>query len=219
VVNAGLQDTRPGTAMEVRRPSGPIRVLGGLTQVEVKTGMASTDTEQDQVIESRRQQIREHSDRRRPRRRIELVRPSMTRRWLRVPVPTPRSKREAADRQPGSWWLHRLGKATAHAGAGLLAAGAVFGWTVVGAVTEYPAWWQTVLYSVSASITVVMVFAIQHTQARQQSATQRKLDELLRALPAADNRLIATEGAPDDELKALAELNDRDRDHAHIPHR
>jgi len=187
--------------------------------VEVKTGMASTDTEQDQVIESRRQQIREHSDRRRPRRRIELVRPSMTRRWLRVPVPTPRSKREAADRQPGSWWLHRLGKATAHAGAGLLAAGAVFGWTVVGAVTEYPAWWQTVLYSVSASITVVMVFAIQHTQARQQSATQRKLDELLRALPAADNRLIATEGAPDDELKALAELNDRDRDHAHIPHR
>ena len=37
--------------------------------------MASTDTEQDQVIESRRQQIREHSDRRRPRRRIELVRP------------------------------------------------------------------------------------------------------------------------------------------------
>ncbi len=58
-----------------------------------------------------------------------------------------------------------------------------------------------------------------NTQARQQSATQRKLDELLRALPAADNRLIATEGAPDDELKALAELNDRDRDHAHIPHR
>ena len=181
--------------------------------------MASTDTEQDQVIELRRQQIREHSDRRRPRRRIELVRPSMTRRWLRVPVPTPRSKREAADRQPGSWWLHRLGKATAHAGAGLLAAGAVSGWTVVGAVTEFPAWWQTVLYSVSASITVVMVFAIQHTQARQQSATQRKLDELLRALPAADNRLIATEGAPDEELKALAELNDRDRDHAHIPHR
>jgi len=28
--------------------------------------MASTDTERDQVIESRRQQIREHSDRRRP---------------------------------------------------------------------------------------------------------------------------------------------------------
>jgi len=53
-----------------------------------------------------------------------------------------------------------------------------------------------------------MVFAIQHTQARQESATQRKLDELLRALPAADNRLIAVEQGPDAELEALI---DRDR--------
>jgi hypothetical protein len=32
-----------------------------------------------------------------------------------------------------------------------------------------------------------MVFVIQHTQARHQAATQRKLDEIVRALPEADN--------------------------------
>ena len=47
-----------------------------------------------------------------------------------------------------------------------------------------------------------MVFVIQHTQARHQAATQRKLDEILRALPEADNTLLALEHASDDELRA-----------------
>ncbi len=88
----------------------------------------------------------------------------------------------------------------------------VLAWGVVGAITDFPDWWQTWLYAVSASIPLVMVFAIQHTQARQQSATQRKLDELLRAMPTADNRLIAVEEAPDEELEALADLNLADRE-------
>ena len=40
---------------------------------------------------------------------------------------------------------------------------------------------------------------------------QRKLDEILRAVPAADDRLISAEMAPDGELKALAALNLADR--------
>ena len=72
-------------------------------------------------------------------------------------------------------------------------------------------WWETVLYSTTASITVVMVFAIQHTQAREQVVTQRKLDELLRAQPEADDHLIAAEVASDEELEALAHLNTDDR--------
>jgi len=47
-----------------------------------------------------------------------------------------------------------------------------------------------------------MVFVIQHRQSRQQVATQRKLDEILRALPPADNALIALEEASDDALAA-----------------
>jgi low affinity Fe/Cu permease len=47
-----------------------------------------------------------------------------------------------------------------------------------------------------------MVVMIQHTQARYQRATQRKLDEILLAMPAADNALLTLEHASDDELHA-----------------
>jgi low affinity Fe/Cu permease len=107
--------------------------------------------------------------------------------------------------------LHRLGEASAHAGAGLVAAVAVVVWFVVGLAADFPHWWQTALYATSSSVTLVMVFAIQHTQTRQQSATQRKLDELLRSQPTADDSLIAVEEAPDHELHARADLNMADR--------
>ena len=67
------------------------------------------------------------------------------------------------------------------------------------------------MYVTSAAITLVMVFAIQHTQSRQQMATQRKLDELVRSMPTADDRLIAAESASDEELTALGRLNETDR--------
>ncbi len=87
-------------------------------------------------------------------------------------------------------------------------------WVVVGAIEHFPHWWETVLYSTSAGFTLVMVFVIQHTQSRQQLATQRKLDELLRTQPSADDQLIASEDAPDEELHALADLNMVDRQRA-----
>lgn len=71
-----------------------------------------------------------------------------------------------------------------------------------------------VLYSVTGSVTFVMVFVIQHTQERQTSATQRKLDELIRSSVRADNTLIAVEEAPDEHLQALAHLNLADRQQA-----
>lgn len=48
-----------------------------------------------------------------------------------------------------------------------------------------------------SATTLVMVFAIQHTQGREQAASQRKLDELLRALPGAQERFMMLEEAPD----------------------
>jgi len=88
------------------------------------------------------------------------------------------------------------------------------GWVVVGGLVAFPTWWQTVLYSTTASTTFVMVFVIQHTQSRQQSAMHRKLDELLRSANSADNQLIAVEEAAEQELEALADLNLADRDRA-----
>jgi low affinity Fe/Cu permease len=84
----------------------------------------------------------------------------------------------------------------------------VVGWVVVGAFAGFPAWWQITLYSTASSVTVVMVFAIQHTQRREQLVTQRKLDELVRAQPDADNRVVAAESATDAELDELIDAND-----------
>ena len=84
-------------------------------------------------------------------------------------------------------------------------------WLVVGIVTGFPDWWPTILESVAGSVTLIMVFVIQHTQERQTSATQRKLDELIRSSVHADDSLIAVEEAPDEQLQALGHLNLADR--------
>jgi|tagenome__1003787_1003787.scaffolds.fasta_scaffold20294202_1 low affinity Fe/Cu permease len=127
-------------------------------------------------------------------------------------LPTPDPHRRHRTR--GSRVLHQFGDVSSHAGAGLAAAAFVVAWAVVGVISGFPHWWEVVLYAISSSVTLVMVFAIQHTQSRQQQATQRKLDELLRTQPAADDHLIAAEDAPDEELQALADLNMADREEA-----
>jgi low affinity Fe/Cu permease len=50
-----------------------------------------------------------------------------------------------------------------------------------------------------------MVFTIQHTQSREQAATQRKLDELLRALPGAAESLMMLEEAPKEFILEVEE--------------
>jgi low affinity Fe/Cu permease len=105
--------------------------------------------------------------------------------------------------------LHQLGEWSSKASAGVTVACLVAGWFVVGAIVGFPSWWQVTLYSTASSVTVVMVFAIQHTQHREQLVTQRKLDELVRAQPGADNRIVAAETATDAELDRLIEANDR----------
>jgi low affinity Fe/Cu permease len=81
-------------------------------------------------------------------------------------------------------------------------------WFVVGVVSRFPTWWQIALYSTTSAVTVVMVFAIQHTQRREQLVIQRKLDELVRAQPEADDRMIAAEAGTDAELDELIEANE-----------
>jgi low affinity Fe/Cu permease len=75
-------------------------------------------------------------------------------------------------------------------------------WVLISAVFGFPDRLETVFTTLAAATTLIMVFVLQHTQARAQAATQRKLDEILRASPAADNSLVTLEEAPDNELKA-----------------
>lgn len=70
-------------------------------------------------------------------------------------------------------------------------------------VTGFSSEPQYIFITATAAITLVMVFVIQHTQSRQQLALQIKLDELLRALPQADDRFVHIEVGSDDELQEL----------------
>lgn len=84
-------------------------------------------------------------------------------------------------------------------------------WIAISIVAGFPARWETIFQTVVAALTLVMVFVIQHTQQRQQRATQRKLDEMLQALPGTDNSLLTLEHASDEELQATGHQHRRIR--------
>ncbi len=72
---------------------------------------------------------------------------------------------------------------------------------IVGAVLRFSAGWIAAFEIGTSSATLMMVLVIQHTQGREQAATQRKLDELLRALPEAQSGLMMLEEASDDTIR------------------
>jgi len=75
----------------------------------------------------------------------------------------------------------------------------------IGAGLGFPAKWVASFEVSVSAVTLVMVFAIQHTQAREQAATQRKLDELIRALPGASEKLMMLEEAPKEVMREVEE--------------
>nr|WP_230209284.1 low affinity iron permease family protein [Tetrasphaera sp. HKS02] len=105
-------------------------------------------------------------------------------------------------RHPGSRVLHWLDRTASRPAVGLAVVSAVGAWVVFSAVYEFPSRLELVFQTMVSAVTLAMVFVLQHTQAREQTATQRKLDELLRALPEADNAMVTLEEAPDAELDA-----------------
>jgi low affinity Fe/Cu permease len=113
-----------------------------------------------------------------------------------------RSDEQVEQRHPGSRVLHALDRWAARPTLALGAVAAVVVWVLISAIFGFPARLETVFMTLAAATTLIMVFVIQHAQARAQAATQRKLDEILRTSPGADNSLITLEEAPDNELKA-----------------
>lgn len=107
-------------------------------------------------------------------------------------------------RSPASLLLFRADRYASRPRVALLVVGAAAVWLIVSIVVGFPARWETIFQTVVSAFTLAMVFVIQHTQARHQRATQRKLDEILLAIPDADNALLTLEHASDDELHAAA---------------
>jgi len=96
--------------------------------------------------------------------------------------------------------LHWVGELTSRASAAVVATVAVLIFILVSVIEGFPGNWQMVFSTVVNSIVLVMLFVIQHTQSRQQTALQLKLDELIRASPNADDLLVHIENAEDAEL-------------------
>jgi low affinity Fe/Cu permease len=86
-------------------------------------------------------------------------------------------------------------------------------------IQDFPGHWVAAFEISVSSLTLIMVFAIQHTQGREQAATQRKLDELIRAMPGADESLMMLEEAPQHTMLKIEDeqrdvrLNSTDTDH------
>ena len=79
----------------------------------------------------------------------------------------------------------------------------IVAWIVTGPMFHYSDTWQLVINTATTIITFLMVFIIQNTQNRDTRAIQLKLDELLRGVHGARNRLVALETLTDEELDDL----------------
>jgi low affinity Fe/Cu permease len=111
---------------------------------------------------------------------------------------------DCRDQRPlASRFLHLLGELSASSTAGLLAAVISAGFLLAALAAPRATPWLTAFEALAAAVTLVMVFALQHTQARQQVALQRKLDEILRVLPGADAGLLHVESASPAQLQQL----------------
>ena len=99
-----------------------------------------------------------------------------------------------------SRFLRWLGEATSRAGAAIAVALVLLIFLIILGIEGFPTTWLTTFGAIADVITLIMLFVIQHTQSRHQLVLQLKLDELIRANPRADDRVVKLEIAPDDEL-------------------
>jgi low affinity Fe/Cu permease len=107
-------------------------------------------------------------------------------------------------RHPASRLLHGMDWLASQSWIAVTVVGLDLLWVAFSARFEFPTRLETVFQTMVAAVTLAMVFVIQHTQSRQQAVTQRKLDEILQALPDADKSLITLETAPDVALREAA---------------
>jgi low affinity Fe/Cu permease len=96
----------------------------------------------------------------------------------------------------------------------IVAIGIIVIWALTGHVFHYSDTWQLIINTGTTIVTFLMVFLIQNTQNRDAKAVHLKLDELIRALKGARNKLVDLEKLSDDELKTLEEQFTRMREHA-----
>jgi low affinity Fe/Cu permease len=83
-------------------------------------------------------------------------------------------------------------------------------WAASGPIFRFSETWQLIINTGTTIVTFLMVFLIQNTQNRDGAAMQAKLDELIHAVRAADERFIGIEHMTEKDLdKILSEVEGR----------
>jgi low affinity Fe/Cu permease len=106
----------------------------------------------------------------------------------------------SALRQRLSHILQRFDEIISHVATATVVSVVLVAFIISLAITGFPLRWQTGFSTVSNAIVIMLLFAVKHTQDRQQTALQLKLDELIRSTPAADDHLVQIERADEREL-------------------
>jgi low affinity Fe/Cu permease len=78
-------------------------------------------------------------------------------------------------------------------------------WAASGPFFHYSDGWQLVINTGTTIVTFLMVFVLNNAQSRDTSAMNSKLDALIIALEAADNRVIGLEFKPESDAKAISD--------------
>jgi low affinity Fe/Cu permease len=109
--------------------------------------------------------------------------------------------------QKSSWSFAEIAKQTSgFAGSSIAFAGAcgvILLWAITGPLFGFSDTWQLIINTGTTIVTFLMVFLVQNTQNRDARALHLKLDELLRSLHAARNRLIDLENCTDEEIEQI----------------
>ncbi len=110
---------------------------------------------------------------------------------------------------PTPSWFSRFAHHTAHAAgkpaAFTLGVAIIVVWLATGPVFHYSDTWQLIINTGTTIVTFLMVFLLQHTQNRDTTAVQIKLNELIRAVQGAQNALVEAEDMDDEQLAKLQE--------------
>jgi low affinity Fe/Cu permease len=92
-------------------------------------------------------------------------------------------------------------------------------WALTGPLFNYSDTWQLVINTGTTIVTFIMVFIIQHSQNKDTTAIQLKLNELIASNNKASNRLVNIEDLTEDELQTLkkfyvtlARLSEKEKD-------